>query len=282
MKSAVLSLSLLATLALAQPHGHGHGSRKRAAHQHAHPNRHVEKRSVVTEWATELVYETVTMIIDESTTEWIMPTHSTTAVPVPSSSPSPAAQFHETSASPQAAPVETSSTTTVYVPKTTTVSLATVAPEPSNTAPAQSPVAPAPTPVAPEPKTTSSPPPPAQTSKASSGGSSGSGSKATSQYSGDLTYYTLGMGACGFDDSGKDLTENIVALSHLMMGEASNSNPMCNQKISISYNGKSVIATVRDKCMGCAIDNVDGSEKIFTELFGSLGVGRGQISWSFL
>jgi hypothetical protein len=75
---------------------------------------------------------------------------------------------------------------------------------------------------------------------------------------GDLTYYTVGLGACGEDDSGKDNTENIVALSHLLMGTQSNGNPFCGKTITISYGGKQVVATVKDKCMGCALNNIDG------------------------
>lgn len=71
--------SLLASIALAQPHGHGHG------HQHRrHHHGHHEKRGIVTTWVTETVYETVTALVDDSTTELIMP--SSKNVPTPSSS----------------------------------------------------------------------------------------------------------------------------------------------------------------------------------------------------
>jgi hypothetical protein len=91
--------------------------------------------------------------------------------------------------------------------------------------------------------------------QSSSGASSPAGADVKT---GDLTYYTVGMGACGEDDTGKDETENIVALSHLLMGTVSNGNPMCGKTITISSGGKTVVATVKDKCMGCAIDAIDG------------------------
>ncbi|PHH67757.1 hypothetical protein CDD83_6428 [Cordyceps sp. RAO-2017] len=89
------------------------------------------------------------------------------------------------------------------------------------------------------------------------------------------------MGACGFDDSGKDNSDNIVAISKDKMGTQSNGNPMCGQTITIHANGKTCKATVRDKCMGCAANNIDVSEKVFKELYGSLDGGRMPVSWSF-
>lgn len=67
MKSAAFVSSLLASAALAQPHGHGHGHHRRHSHGHH------AKRGLVTDWVTETVYETVTVIVDDSTTETIMP-----------------------------------------------------------------------------------------------------------------------------------------------------------------------------------------------------------------
>ncbi|KAK0728692.1 hypothetical protein B0T26DRAFT_636985 [Lasiosphaeria miniovina] len=126
-------------------------------------------------------------------------------------------------------------------------------------------------PVAPAAPAAPSSPPAAVAGTSTSGG-----------YTGDLTYYTLGMGACGFDDAGKDTSDYIVALSHIVMGLQSNGNPMCNKKVAVSYGGKTLTATCRDKCMGCEADAIDGSEKLFVDLFGSLGVGRGKVQWKFL
>ncbi|KKA26543.1 hypothetical protein TD95_005230 [Thielaviopsis punctulata] len=128
----------------------------------------------------------------------------------------------------------------------------------------------------------------ATTSVASYSSSSDSGSSSDSDSSlavsytdGSLTYYTLGMGACGWDDAGKDDSSYVIALSHDIMGTQSNGNPYCGQKIKISApNGKSLTATVRDKCMGCTPSHIDGSEAIFLELFGSLEAGVETVSWS--
>ncbi|KAG8428120.1 hypothetical protein J3459_006064 [Metarhizium acridum] len=55
--------------------------------------------------------------------------------------------------------------------------------------------------------------------------SDGGGDSGSVKFTGALTYYTLGMGACGEDDGGKDQSESIVAISHRKMGEQSNGTP---------------------------------------------------------
>lgn len=141
--------------------------------------------------------------------------------------------------------------------------------------------APAPPPVqVPAPASSSAAAPPAQTNSDNSG-SSGSGSGSGTVYSGDLTYFTLGVGSCGFDDTGLDMTENYVALSGALLGAQSNGNPLCGKTITISANGKKAKATVRDKCPPCALGSVDASQKLFLELFGSTDGGREKITWTF-
>ncbi|KAH8749505.1 hypothetical protein F5883DRAFT_580936 [Diaporthe sp. PMI_573] len=43
------------------------------------------------------------------------------------------------------------------------------------------------------------------------------------------------LGACGEDDTGRDMTANIVAMSSEVMGFRSNDNPLCGRMIAI-YN----------------------------------------------
>ncbi|EAQ92288.1 hypothetical protein CHGG_00523 [Chaetomium globosum CBS 148.51] len=112
------------------------------------------------------------------------------------------------------------------------------------------------------------------------GGNSGGGGGGTT-YAGDITYFALGLGSCGFDDLNKDHTHNIVAVSAQLMGTVSNGNPMCGKTITIKANGKTIQALVHDKCPVCAPGDIDGSEKIFLELFGSLDAGRQKIEWWF-
>ncbi|KAK3374819.1 RlpA-like double-psi beta-barrel-protein domain-containing protein-containing protein [Podospora didyma] len=104
---------------------------------------------------------------------------------------------------------------------------------------------------------------------------------AAGQYDGDITYYDVGLGACGHDDSGKGSITNIVAVSAALMGSGSDSD-LCNRKVHIKGdNGNEVVATVRDKCPSCPEGGLDVSEKVFKEVVGSLGVGRAKVTWTF-
>lgn len=309
MKSFTIASAFLAAVAVAQPHNAGHHRRH---HKH-------DKRAIVTEveWVTE--YEYITKQVDATTTVWITPgqeqpeptteaakfveTHSPKAAPKKEApkkeKPAPSVPTTTLVTSVYTPPPEpTTSTTEVYVaPEPTTE--AYVAPEPTTEAyvapeSTEEYVAPEPTTeeyVAPEPtyepvaapKKKKVEPVEVDTSDDSeeSVDSSSSGSSGGESRSGELTYYDVGMGACGEDDSGKDDTENIVALSHLLMGAQSNGNPMCGKTITIKANGKTVTATVRDKCMGCAVNDVDVSRKVYKAIWGGLDSGRTEMEWSF-
>jgi hypothetical protein len=248
MKSTVFVASVLASLAVAQPHGHmrGHGHQHRRREQHDH-----DKRAVVVEWVTETVYATVTAIVDDSSTELVMPSTqpavtTSTAQAVPT--PSPGQFFENPETSSSAAP-----TTSQQAPPQQAPPVVEQVSSPAESAPAP-------------------------TTSSSAGDSSSGGSPS---YSGDITYYALGMGSCGIDDSGKDHTDNIVAVSSQLMGAQSNGNPMCGKTITIKANGKTIEAKVHDKCPSCAMGDIDGTEKMFVDLFGSLDAGRQKIEWWF-
>ncbi|KAI0185866.1 expansin family protein [Xylaria flabelliformis] len=285
--------ALLAGLTAAQPHGH-HG------HQHLHP-----KRDLVTEWET--VWETVTVLVDESTTQTLLPTETGSGAPgeffqpPPTSTPEPEPQ-------PEPTVVEPSSTSTsVQAPPTTTTSVAETTtqappppPPPAPTTTSTTTTTPAPAPV-PEPTTSSVQAPPAPVSTESSNapvsGSSYAGADAfgtssmdTAKYSGDITYYDLGLGACGYDDSGVGTTKHIVAISHAdwynrgsgtSLGIDMPNHPWCDQTITIQAGGKSTTALVHDICPGCAAGSIDVSSSTFDALFGSLDGGRESATWSF-
>lgn len=219
----------------------------------------------------DYIYETSTIevitTVDVTTTVWLeagetAPSHyghgghhkskitshikQTVTVPAPSpasaSSPpelSPASSYVAPSPSSPAAP-----TTSTWVAPTSQ------APAPSSQAPA------------PAPSPSSSP----------SGGSGGAPSGNT--YSGDITYYTPGLGSCGVTNSDSD---SIVALAHDMMeaeGVANpNDNPLCGKSITISYGGKTAQATIEDTCPGCAHGSLDLTPSLF-QVFAPLGTGR--------
>ncbi|KAH7463458.1 hypothetical protein FOMA001_g18203 [Fusarium oxysporum f. sp. matthiolae] len=103
--------------------------------------------------------------------------------------------------------------------------------------------------------------------------------RSSDHHYGDLTFFELGLGACGKDYSGQDETATVVALSHLLMGELSNNNPFCGKGVIIKVGGREVKAVVQDKCQACGINDIDVSQKVFREVFGSLALGRGKVEW---
>ncbi|KAL2159104.1 hypothetical protein VTH06DRAFT_2863 [Thermothelomyces fergusii] len=277
MKSAVLVASLLASLAAAQPHGHGH------AHHHRRKEHGNNKRAVVTTWVVETVYETVTAYIDDTTTELIMPSTKADSTTFLTSTTTEAStedfiQDPETSST-------TSSTTTSTQAQATT---SEAAPPPPPPPPPPQPSTNSPQPILDIPSLevslslslpspSPSPEPPAD--EARDAGYGGFGGQDTR--SGEVTYYALGLGSCGVDDSGKDHIENIVAVSSALMGAQSNGNPLCGKTITVKANGRTAQARVHDKCPSCDINDIDASEKLFLELFGTLDVGRGHVEWYF-
>lgn len=76
-------------------------------------------------------------------------------------------------------------------------------------------------------------------------------------YTGDLTYYEPGLGACGITSTAE---EDIVSISHftydaVQTGSDPNQNPLCGRKVRAQreYNGKivSIDLTVVDRCKFC-------------------------------
>ncbi|KID87852.1 riboflavin aldehyde-forming enzyme [Metarhizium guizhouense ARSEF 977] len=290
--SAVACATLIAAVA-AQPHYSGSGTSKRA-NKHAHNNhKHVRNnvnvpRAVVTvnEVVTETVY--VTEMIDETTTVWITPGQEAKATPTSAAAPNKApGNFYETPSAaaappppapeaPKPSPSPSSQAAAPPPPPAPTTSTSVYVAPPPAAAPSTTSVN------VPSPNVDVAPPPPPPVSKpqTSSAPSTGGGGPGSGKITGDFTWYDIGMGSCGEDDKGRDMTECIVAVSHIRMGQQSNGNPMCGKTISMSANGKTITGTVKDKCMGCAANDIDVSKACFTQLF-DLGVGRTTIEWWF-
>ncbi|KAJ8110714.1 hypothetical protein ONZ43_g5804 [Nemania bipapillata] len=89
-------------------------------------------------------------------------------------------------------------------------------------------------------------------------------------FSGDMTYYNPGLGACGETNGNNDA---VVALSAARSGD-------CGKQIKIQHDGKTATATVVDKCAGCAEDSIDVSPAVFQQL-AELSEGRVQVTWEF-
>ncbi|PWN46067.1 hypothetical protein IE81DRAFT_284486, partial [Ceraceosorus guamensis] len=96
--------------------------------------------------------------------------------------------------------------------------------------------------------------------------------------SGRATYYAVGLGACGWTNSGN---ENVVALNTNMYGFTGAKSQYCGRQIEIHYNGNTQRATIVDACPSCPNSgDLDMSRNLFSSLTnGNLGLGQFQMSW---
>jgi len=101
-------------------------------------------------------------------------------------------------------------------------------------------------------------------------------------FSGDGTFYEVGLGACGQTNSDSQL---VCALSFTQFDPSPNGNPNlnpnCGRQIQISSGGKSVVCTIVDRCQGCAFGSVDMSPAAFDKL-ANPSAGRIPITWNFI
>ncbi|KXN89956.1 Allergen Asp f 7 [Leucoagaricus sp. SymC.cos] len=102
--------------------------------------------------------------------------------------------------------------------------------------------------------------------------------------SGQGTFYSTGLGACGITNKDSDY---IAAVSHLLFddypgygGANSNNNPICGRKVTASYKGKTVTVAITDRCEGCALDDLDFSPSAFQQL-ADPSLGRIDITWTW-
>ncbi|KAK5654919.1 hypothetical protein OQA88_6675 [Cercophora sp. LCS_1] len=106
------------------------------------------------------------------------------------------------------------------------------------------------------------------------------------QFSGVMRHYSPsdGLGACGtlHQDS-----EFVVGLSPSLFDPQTpngnpNNNPLCYKRLRISYNGKTVDASVVDRCPGCPNQgDLDLSPAAFSAL-ANLGDGVLNASWEWI
>jgi hypothetical protein len=102
-------------------------------------------------------------------------------------------------------------------------------------------------------------------------------------YEGDLTYYNPALGSCGYTNTDSDM---ICAVSHILYDAAStgsnpNANPLCGLKIRLRRNGESVDVKIVDRCVGCAVTDLDVTEAVFKKV-ADLDQGRVPVEWSWL
>ncbi|CAJ2508137.1 Uu.00g093230.m01.CDS01 [Anthostomella pinea] len=101
-------------------------------------------------------------------------------------------------------------------------------------------------------------------------------------FTGDLTFYEPGLGACGVTNDNGD---NVVAVSQLLFdhktpGGNPNKNPLCGRKINVHHGGKTQLFTVQDRCTGCKLHDLDATVTFF-EKFTSPDKGRIPITWTW-
>jgi hypothetical protein len=255
-------------------------------HMHQHQQHH-HKRDIV--WITE--YQEVVEVIPVTKTVWVkpgeaVPTAYSTDVPAdvqPAAASSPVPSPPVAAYDPPAA--ESQAVADTPAPVYEAPSAAPVSSEAAAAPVASSYVAPAPV-AAPSAEAVAAAP--AASSEpayqgGSDSGSSDSGSSSGGQtYTGDLTWYEVGLGACGITSTSD---EHVVAISHELFDAVStgnpNTNPLCNKKVSIiGANGQTYTGTIVDRCPGCDSGSLDLSQSFFNEVTNN-GDGRvGGMKWS--
>lgn len=214
-----------------------------------------------------------------SSSVYVAPTPSSTSVYVAPTPSTTSIYVAPTTSSSEVYVAPTTSSSEVYVAPTT--SSVYVAPETTSTYVAPT-IESTSVYVAPTTSTTSSAP--AATTSASSGSGESSGLAASgTEYSGDLTWYDVGLGACGITNVDGD---HIVAISHVIFDAYStgnpNTNPLCGKYVTINgKDGQAHQAKVVDRCVGCAEADLDLSHEFFNTVT-SNGDGRvSGMSWTW-
>ncbi|KAI1137525.1 RlpA-like double-psi beta-barrel-protein domain-containing protein-containing protein [Hypoxylon sp. FL0543] len=93
-------------------------------------------------------------------------------------------------------------------------------------------------------------------------------------FSGDITYYTPGLGSCGETNSDSD---KVVALSP---SQFELDPKACGKTIQITAGNKTSTAKVVDKCPSCASGSIDVSSTVFQDI-APLTVGRTHVEWDY-
>ncbi|KAM0715497.1 hypothetical protein Q7P37_008995 [Cladosporium fusiforme] len=200
----------------------------------------------------------------------------TEPAPAPSSYEAPAAPSPE---APSSSAPEPSSPAKVEQPATT---------EQAAPATTQAPATPSSTYEAPAPSSSAAAPASYSSDSSSSSSGSSSGNPASGQsFTGELTYFTPGMGACGHTSNE---SEKMVAVSEALFdsyttGGNPNNNPLCGKTLTIKgADGADHKATIWDRCPGCAEADLDLPQEFFNAVTmkdGKPADGRAHgIEWS--
>ncbi|ORY99934.1 RlpA-like double-psi beta-barrel-protein domain-containing protein-containing protein [Syncephalastrum racemosum] len=98
-------------------------------------------------------------------------------------------------------------------------------------------------------------------------------------FSGDGTFYTVGLGSCGTDDSDHDM---VAALNAPQMGSSGNpnNNPNCGKKAKVKGPKGTVTVKIVDTCPPCKKGGLDLSPAAFGKI-ADYAQGRVPITWSW-
>ncbi|KAJ5281466.1 hypothetical protein N7478_006838 [Penicillium angulare] len=245
----------------------------------------IEKRAVVWETVTDIVWKTVDVTTTVQPQEFIatatvVPVTTTSSEATVESTTAPKPEEHRQPATTSSSSTTSTTSTPAPAPEPTEPSTTYVAPAPATTQAPQTTEA-APAPVEPtttaEPTTSTSAAAPAATSSSSSGSSGGSGYTGScdegSPCTGQMTFYDTATSASApsaCDTTNDGLTEMVLALPYEVMTD---NNAYCGKTVTIEYGGVTQKAKVVDKCMGCDSTSIDLSRALF-EVFDSLSAGR--------
>jgi len=178
----------------------------------------------------------------------------------PEPTPSTTVQAQKTTSTPEPAPA----TTEAYVAPVSSYE-APAYEAPSSTS--EAPVYEAPSATYEAPASSSAAAPPSYGS--SSGSSDSSNPQSGKSFTGEITYFTPGMGACG-ETSGEG--DKMVAISQSLFDQYTpngnpNKNPLCGKTVTIKgADGSDHKATIWDRCVGCAMDDLDMPQEFFNEV----------------
>ncbi|KAM7187875.1 RlpA-like double-psi beta-barrel-containing domain containing protein [Rhypophila sp. PSN 637] len=92
-----------------------------------------------------------------------------------------------------------------------------------------------------------------------------------------MTWYYPGLGACGQFHGDGDM---VMAVDPTVYG--TNNAPICNKRMRVNYQGRSIVLTVVDKCPSCPPNGLDLTPAAWRQLVGSTDLGPQYGSWDFI
>ncbi|KAI7871271.1 RlpA-like double-psi beta-barrel-protein domain-containing protein-containing protein [Spinellus fusiger] len=98
-------------------------------------------------------------------------------------------------------------------------------------------------------------------------------------FSGDGTFYTVGLGSCGTDDSDSELVAALNA-PQMSNGANPNSNPNCGRRAVVTGPKGTVTVKVVDTCPPCKAGDLDLSPAAFGKI-ADFNAGRVHITWNW-